>query len=505
MDIEYSLHNNSGTITLSIKDNEIIRKNMNIIVTCDRSGSMSPNFENLQFCMKNLVHYIYELVNEDHEINIYLSLIMFDNKISYLSRKQHINHSSFNKKELKKLICKICDIYARGSTNYERAFEAISDCIINTDDVTHCEDKDAFIDSLANIHIFMTDGAPTSGSKNEDELFNLLPTNFEHYFLGFGNCHKYNMLYNFSKRASSNSQYYFIDNIENAGLIYGEILDKVLYRLFDKCRINSVGDNILFYNTSNNTWDKNIFINSMGNGDKFTYHFKYIDHDEVAHAGAGADVYADADGYSIPYLYLDYHDCLNNYNRIQPITFTTENLSITGLNNRVLSKLRIDVLNEMYTSITNKTIYPENIAILRERLNDFEENQSRGQTASENPYCKQLQDDLYIMLNTFDKNIVYTLIRFLSQAHQLSYNITNIVIDDDHNYDQGTADVIDYHYQQMFGGSFSVNDPQLRAQPNSLSDNYRLSQDPYSAYSTPNRQITMRSVSGGIGTGSISY
>ena len=58
-----------------------------------------------------------------------------------------------------------------------------------------------------------------------------------------------------------NGDYHFVDNIENAGMIYGEIIHSLLYAVVENISVHIKGAEV--YDYSNNTWSNKINFNSF--------------------------------------------------------------------------------------------------------------------------------------------------------------------------------------------------------------------------------------------------
>ena len=99
-------------------------------------------------------------------------------------------------------------------------------------------------------HIFMTDGDVTSGSSDIEVLKNKTCFYVSNIFIGFGTNHNAYMLN--SLGSYSNNSYYFIDALEKSGMVYGEILHSILYKVFKNCIISIA--NGFIYDWKNNSW-----------------------------------------------------------------------------------------------------------------------------------------------------------------------------------------------------------------------------------------------------------
>ena len=118
-------------------------------------------------------------------------------------------------------------------------------------------------------HIFMTDGEITCGITNIQTLKNLIITdiNINNAFVGFGIKHDAILLDEIS--SASNSAYYFIDKLNNSGLIYGEILHKIVYNILTDTEL--IIENGLVYDFNNNNWVERIIVGNIASESDKTF------------------------------------------------------------------------------------------------------------------------------------------------------------------------------------------------------------------------------------------
>ncbi len=117
-----------------------------------------------------------------------------------------------NKENYKTIIQKIHDISPRGTTYISDACKKIQE-LQNIVGDEYCA------------HILFTDGLPTNQYKKSEQYCELLPF-CDNYFIGFGESHDGKLLNGMAEL--SNDQYYFVDDIENAGIIYSEIIHEII-------------------------------------------------------------------------------------------------------------------------------------------------------------------------------------------------------------------------------------------------------------------------------------
>jgi len=117
-----------------------------------------------------------------------------------------------------------------------------------------------------NHHVFMTDGDANEGCCVASGLRDLIDReNTNNVFIGFGADHNSRLM-----SGISNNSYYFIDNIEKAGLVYGEIVHGILYKSFTGVEV--VIENGEIYNWVDNTWSNKLVIGNLVSGMTKTFH-----------------------------------------------------------------------------------------------------------------------------------------------------------------------------------------------------------------------------------------
>lgn len=474
------LNSNYGILKLNASANSPTHIKQHLILTIDRSGSMKTVIENVKHCLINIVKYLIETSEDSQElfntqIEYVLTIILFDHEIKYICKQQNVLELIDNEENIQdKLFKKISNIQVRGMTNIENVFNAV---------ITE------YMEDYKNIHIFMTDGEPTQGQQLQEELLPLLlqdqqTSPIHHNFLGFGIEHNAKMLNHFAINIS-NASYYFIDNIENAGMIYGEILDKATYKNYTNIKINSNSQYIMFYDVKTTKWMTEITGLDMGNKDEYIYHFKILHgytHNE-----------------NVFTIHYDTTSSNTNimYHTIQQTTTPQDSIYVDILTNR------IDNINLM-TEYKNQVSLYNNDATLKIRLNNhfIKLKNLNVESQINKQIIQQFMDDIYIhiKLYSYPHCYMYCLARYNAQIYQQSYNITKI------------DETIFSNYLSASQG-FNLNNnllftPQRQRQTpapaptqiqtnDDLLLNHRISQDPFSIYTTPQRNYTMRCVSGG--------
>lgn len=120
----------------------------------------------------------------------------------------------------------------------------------------------------------MSDGQITTGIHDKIKLTEMLTNEnsakCKHAFVGFGIHHDDALLRHLSD--ATGGDYYFIDSLENAGMVYGEILYVGLYEYIQK--LNVTIENGEFYNYKTNSWSSQLMVDSIASGQTRTWHIR---------------------------------------------------------------------------------------------------------------------------------------------------------------------------------------------------------------------------------------
>jgi hypothetical protein len=250
-----------GVLTLELDKVEITKQPVFILFTIDATASMtdyaSKNRTKIQYVIQTLNSIMNYL--SLHDINVTIQINTFNIKSETI-----IEPIIITKKNVNDIIEKIETIKADFATNIEDALKYANECI------TEYKSRN---NEYECVHIFMTDGEPTCGSLNTNELVKCVSGEYMSINIGFGDDHNATLLYKLSNL--KNGEYHFIDKIEKASVVYGESLHKVLYPCLKNITISI--ENGLIYDWKTNTWKPSIYENVLIGEIKKYYHVKTTD------------------------------------------------------------------------------------------------------------------------------------------------------------------------------------------------------------------------------------
>ena len=247
-----------GILVLEMNEVNITTRPLFILFTLDTTGSMSEyvthSTTKIQYAvqtLKSIVKYLSTL-----EVDIYIQINTFNDNVATIVPPTKVSIQSQSD-----LINILNTVDADGTTNIELALKSANTSITEyakNHSTTSC------------VHIFMTDGEPTSGATTSNELLDCISSDYMSINIGFGIDHNAKLLCDISNM--TNSEYHFIDNIEHASLVYCESLHKVLYPSLRNARIHI--ENGFVYDWLDNEWKTCITENIIVGEIKKYYHVK---------------------------------------------------------------------------------------------------------------------------------------------------------------------------------------------------------------------------------------
>ena len=223
-----------------------------IVLTIDHSGSMdsTSKIEQAIYTLKNIVGYLEEHPNIKAKVTIF----KFDDRITTVIDRTNITEDNY--KLIEKTISKI---RPRGGTNIGLALQETSKYIhmLKTTHPTH---------QIS--HIFLTDGEVTNGENDPNKLKQFVVKDIYNYFIGYGSDHDSKLLGILSD--FEKSSYHYVDAIEKAGFVFGEILHNITHKLLYNCEI--VVEHGVIYNYNTNLYTNRLFIGDIVGESNKVYH-----------------------------------------------------------------------------------------------------------------------------------------------------------------------------------------------------------------------------------------
>ena len=237
----------TGKLT-SVALNELL-----LALNIDRSGSMGSMAKDghtaLQHTIhttKNIINYLEELWEENPELNLSLIINLFDDRNTMIGHYK-IGQKGRRESLRKQFIEKLEKATPRGSTNISGALKEIKDNAIYA---ATPDDKKA--------HILMTDGRPNIGNTSAIGI-NVNNPGGTQICLGYSTDHDAVLLQKMTELSAGS--YHFVDSIENAGMVYGEIIHALLYAAVKDISVRVRGAEV--YDFTTNSWSNTVKFNSF--------------------------------------------------------------------------------------------------------------------------------------------------------------------------------------------------------------------------------------------------
>ena len=260
-----TLSHNFGTIILKTDDSEIPDAVYHIILSSDFSGSMGNSvsdgktaLEHSKIVIRNILTHLATL-----DVVVYLTFRLFDHDGIVICEQKKITPTS-----VREIMDQLNPIMPRGSTNIKQA------CAYA---------KGKAMANARNSHILLTDGCPysdstwtigqgvlnTGGTKAAaakamaDHIYTEMP-DMDNYLIGLGPGVNSDLLNSLNNRPNGRG-YHFVDNVELAGMVYGEITYEIFH---DSARDVSlqVADDCQLYDWRTNTWCNQVTVGNISAG-----------------------------------------------------------------------------------------------------------------------------------------------------------------------------------------------------------------------------------------------
>ena len=402
---------NFGIMNLKIKKTEPILQKRHIVFSIDCSGSMSDICEDGKSKMDHIIHTLINMIvyfAEHPELNISISVFAFDGSIYNIIVNEEVKEEN-----LEKLIQCVKKIRPKGVTSIELALVNSSEYI----ETYLTNNSETYVS-----HILMTDGDATQGKKLSSELIELASPLISNIFIGFGIDHNAYLLKDLSSHGEN--KYYFVDALEKAGFVYGEILHSIIYRVLENTTITVI--NGLIYDWKKNTWVDKIEVGDLLSENKKIFQVLSNKPNEFSclvqtrHCAS-----KEAFEFSIQNNELNEFIDLIEYKYRQR---TQQLLYEVNTHNFNIYKSYDYNCQEKYKNLQQtSTFLKEKMKdLLNEMKNIEEEQNSTFSKCEKSGVLKLLCDDIYICLRTFETkhSAIYSCARQISQGAQRSYSAT---------------------------------------------------------------------------------
>jgi len=258
-----------GILHIDIPQVPMYKGTIVILFDIDKSGSMndmcsdsSTKIQHIRHALKNFLSVLIQTTKNHPDITVRIGLCVFSHDAHNLFHLITDTNSALSCDEfgfitihsdnIHAIYTKIDDIEPWGLTNIEKSLIYTQRCLREYHDVNPDQRL---------IHIQFTDGDATVGKKKYQELMEFVDDKYKHIFIGVGDEHDSYLLTNISQNTSL-GEYRFIDQLDHAGLICGEILYDILfpYAFCDDPIHLIAGDGVKIYDWRINQWTSTLLI-----------------------------------------------------------------------------------------------------------------------------------------------------------------------------------------------------------------------------------------------------
>lgn len=182
-----------------------------------------------------MVEYLASTAKENPGLQFWITLTTFSTEAHMVIRNEKVNSDTVSL-----ITSTVQRIRLENSTSFEASF-LLDRGIMQEQAAKDQEDGNA---DIVTLHIQMTDGEITAGSKDETYLKSLLEPGVEHVFIGYGADHKAGCLINLSN-VNESSSYMFLDHPTKMGAMFAQIFCPHLFTAVSEVTITLTGARFL--------------------------------------------------------------------------------------------------------------------------------------------------------------------------------------------------------------------------------------------------------------------
>ena len=414
-----------GIIKLHIRDEIPITEKIHIDYAIDKSRSMleackdgKSKMQHIKFALQNML----QIFHQTRETNISVRIQSFDTDV-YTVLETVEDIKSKTEDELNEIIRKINTMTPEKSTNIEKTLKATNNYL------------DPYIKehpSKRVAHILLTDGAITSGSANKHYLKGLINKDYPNIFLGYGLEHD-NLLLTSLESAGKYNEYRLVDNLEKSGLVYGEVIHKLLYTAIEDVTLKA--ENCEIYDYSTNTWTTTLDIGHLISDQEKIFQIRSLKPREALISVYGRTIHQTRQSEAMT-------DEIELQAHASPVTLSSIPCDLTKYlfrqkTQELLFKTKEHLQNsesddpfDEYKNVLKETketdVFKKETDVLKKEIKDFFKSMLdyiEANKLKEDEFFKMLCDDIYIAIKSFDmeNGLMFAAARHNSQGRQQSY------------------------------------------------------------------------------------
>lgn len=413
-----------GILEITIASTPVLSNEQVIDASIDVSGSMADMCKDGKSKNDHIKHTIINIVKsitKETDANITLGITSFDHTITEVLPDTKINSENFDFIKLN-----IQDLEPNGSTNINLAISK---------QTTRTEKRQALsIETMCPIihtNITLTDGLANIGETNLTKISKYISPISNNIFIGYGKDHDATGLQLLAD-STPNGKYYYIDAVEEGYLIFGEILNSILFGALQNITFEIENGEI--YNYKTNTWSSTLTIDTLTSEVIKQFHLKSINPRNVVVKIFAASIIHGETEASLILDDIDEIPALTNEDTDEP---ELKDLSVYLLRQKT-QELMFKAHYQNISSNTNINAYNNQINQQREQLLRTEINDlstfmqcyldQNPQNKKDEEKIQGLIEDMQVILKTIGslKASMYSSARSNSQGEQRAYNMGSI-------------------------------------------------------------------------------
>jgi hypothetical protein len=389
-----------GVLRVKLADTPMTTQPQLLYFKNDMSGSMQDQCSDGRSKMQHSNHTTSNILRlaAETDAEIWVQVDAFDDKVDNIIPAQRVT-----KDNLPQLVALVNAMMPRNGTNLELA--------LNDSKRKIAEFKEQHPEFVVT-QIFTTDGQATAGSQKNSTLKECVDPSYSNIFIGLGLDHSADTLNALSSR--KHAAYYFIDKIENGGLVFGEVIHSILYKaLVD---ITLTVENAEIYDFKTNEWSATLEIDSLTGEAEKTYHLRR------AYDASPFDVEVKISGTTATQPFATTVSC------IPPLIDEQGQETPARLDlSKYIFRQRTQEL--LYEAKNNTSDYSK-LQELKKKMRDFlaqmkAYTETRPELKDDSTF-QTLNDDLVIVIRTLGTQYqaMYTSARVNSNGRECSYNVS---------------------------------------------------------------------------------
>jgi von Willebrand factor type A domain len=249
-----------GTLQIKISDTPMVTHQQVLDANIDVSGSMEDicadgktKMQHAKHTLKNIV----TAISNSPSASVTMATYGFDDTVETVFQDTPVTEDTAD--ELRE---KLDKLHPRGGTDIYKPLE------LQSKRVKMRLDKNP---RLRHTNITLTDGQANQGNTKYTDMVEKVSSGCTNVFIGFGGDHNAVGLQKLAD-AQTNGSYFYIAEIEKAGLVFGEVIHQMLYTALTNITIRM--DNAEIYDYKTNQWHKELAVASIVSEATKTYHVR---------------------------------------------------------------------------------------------------------------------------------------------------------------------------------------------------------------------------------------